>query len=62
MNTSGILRYCGISLVGVSLLMMVSAGVAWHEKSEAAMVPLSYAGLMTAIVGLFPLIFVPRKA
>ena len=61
MNISGILRYCGISLVGVSLLMMVSAGVAWHEKSEAAMVPLSYAGLMTAIVGLFPLIFVPRQ-
>ena len=61
MNTSAILRYCGISLIGVSMLMMVSAGVAWHEKSEAAMVPLSYAGLLTAITGLFPLIFVPKQ-
>ena len=41
--------------------MLVSAGVALHEKSEAAMLPLFYSGLITAIVGLFPLIFVPKE-
>ena len=61
MNTSAIMRYCGISLIGVSMLMMASAGVAWHEDSEAATLPLSYAGLITAIVGVFPLIFVPKQ-
>ena len=61
MKTATILRYCGISLLGVSLLMFVSAGVALHEKSEEALVPLSYAGIVTAILGAFPLIFVPRQ-
>jgi len=44
MDTAAVIRYCGISLTGISLLMLVSAGVAFHEKSEAAMVPLLYAG------------------
>lgn len=61
MRITTILRYCGISLAGVALLMLVSAGVALHEKSEAAMLPLFYSGLITAIVGLFPLIFVPKE-
>jgi len=61
MKAAVILRYCGISLLGVSLLMMVSAAVAFHERSEAALVPLLYAGTVTAIVGAFPLIFVPKQ-
>ena len=61
MNTAAIMRYCGVSLVGVSLLMMASACVAWHEKSEAAMIPLSYSGLLTATAGIFPSIFVPKQ-
>ena len=61
MKTATVLRYCGISLLGVSLLMLVSAGVALHEKSEEALLPLSYAGIVTAIIGAFPLIFVPRQ-
>lgn len=61
METAAVIRYCGISLTGVSLLMLASAGVAFHEKSEAAMVPLLYAGTVTAITGLFPLIFIPRR-
>ena len=60
MDTAAVIRYCGISLTGVSLLMLVSAGVAFHEKSEAAMVPLLFAGTVTAVTGLFPLIFVPK--
>ncbi len=61
MKTATVLRYCGISLLGVSLLMLVSAGVALHEKSEEALLPLSYAGIVTAVIGAFPLIFVPRQ-
>ncbi len=61
MKTSAVLRYCGISLVVVALLMLVAAGVAFHEKSESALLPLLYAGVITGIVGLFPLIFVPRQ-
>lgn len=37
MKTATVLRYCGISLLGVALLMLVSAGVALHEKSEEAL-------------------------
>ncbi|MBR6211412.1 MAG: TrkH family potassium uptake protein [Bacteroidales bacterium] len=61
MKTNAVLRYCGISLVVVALLMLVAAGVAFHEKSESALLPLLYAGVITGIVGLFPLIFVPRQ-
>ena len=61
MKTTAVLRYCGISLVVVALLMLVAAGVAFHEKSEAALMPLLYAGTITGIVGLFPFIFVPRQ-
>lgn len=62
MNIRTVLRYCGISLLGVSLLMLVSAAVALHEASEAALVPLLYAGTVTFIVGVFPLIFVPKQS
>ena len=61
MKTTAVLRYCGISLVVVALLMLVSAGVAFHEKSESALLPLLYSGVITGIVGLFPFIFVPRQ-
>ena len=54
MKTNAVLRYCGISLVVVALLMLVAAGVAFHEKSESALLPLLYAGVITGIVGLFP--------
>ncbi len=61
MKTTAVLRYCGISLVVVALLMLVAAGVAFHEKSESALMPLLYSGVITGIVGLFPFIFVPRQ-
>lgn len=54
-----ILRYCGISLIGVSILMFISAFIALFSEGDGSFLPLAVSGTITATAGIFPLIFVP---
>lgn len=53
-----IFRYVGISLLMVSALMMVSAGISIANGCDEGLFPLLYSAFITLIVGIYPMIFV----
>lgn len=60
MKTAYILRYVGMVMLLNALFMLISAGVAWFNHFDTGLFPLMLSFLITAIVGSFPMIFVPK--
>ncbi len=54
-----VIRYISFSLILNSIFMIIS-GIISAFNSDGGMIPLFYSGLVTALVGIFPLIFVPQ--
>jgi len=61
MQAKTILRYIGLSLVAVSIMMIVSAFVAILVGDNDSLMPLLYSGLITLITGMYPIVFVTQK-
>ena len=55
-----VIRYIGMVLVFLALFMLASAGVSLINDHDSAFYPLLLSSFLTAILGLFPLIFVER--
>ena len=53
-----ILRYIGYVLLFNALFMLISAGVSFFE-GDSALLPLLFTSLITALIGVFPIIYVP---
>ena len=53
-----VIRYVALALLLNSVFMFLSAVISLIYKDNA-LLPLLYSGLVTALFGLFPLIFVP---
>ena len=58
MNIKLIARYIGIALLFNALFMFISLGVSAINDFDSSFSPLLLSGLITAMVGCFPLIFV----
>lgn len=52
-----ILRYVGIALATISILMLISGLVALNNEGDDSVMPLFFSAYITFTVGLFPLIF-----
>ena len=61
MNRRVILWYLGISMLFVSIMMAVSLMVAFLTPGDESRIPLLYGTLITALIGVFPLIFIPKN-
>lgn len=55
-----VIRYIGLVMVIFALFMLLSAGIAWVSGPDSSYYPLLLSALLTALLGLFPLIFVQR--
>ncbi len=53
-----VIRYIALALLLNSLFMIIS-GVISAVNNDGGMIPLFYSGLVTALFGVFPLVFVP---
>lgn len=53
-----ILRYIGYVLLFNALFMLISAGLSFAE-GDSALLPLLFTALITALIGVFPIIYVP---
>src|SRR6056297_1102314 len=53
-----ILRYIGYVLLFNALFMLISAAVSFWE-GDSALLPLLFTALITALIGVFPIIYVP---
>lgn len=62
MRTRVIVRYVGISLILVAMLMAVSGIVAIHNNCDSSTMPLLFSALVTFITGMYPMIFVRPQA
>ncbi len=60
MRVHVVIRYIGMVLVFLALFMLASAGVSLVNDHDSALYPLLLSSFVTAILGLFPLIFVDR--
>ena len=58
MNLGVISRNVGIALISTAAFMLLSAGVAAIYDFDSSFSPLLFSGVITALVGAFPLIFV----
>jgi trk system potassium uptake protein TrkH len=56
-----VLRYIGFALLLNALFMLISCIISFFT-SDNALLPLLYSFLVTAIFGIFPLVFVPKTA
>ncbi len=56
-----VLRYIGLILALNAIFMLLSAGVSLLNGMDSAFYPLLQSFVLTAILGLFPLIFVPKS-
>lgn len=61
MRTTTILRYIGLSMVAESIAMFISAAIAFLNGMDDSFNPLLMSGILTLIVGSYPLIFVSPK-
>lgn len=57
-----IIRYVGVSLTLVALMMALSGIVALHNNNDSSTMPLLYSAFLTMIMGLFPTIFVRAES
>ncbi|MDR1227138.1 MAG: TrkH family potassium uptake protein [Prevotellaceae bacterium] len=55
-----VVRYIGVVLLVVATFMFLSAVLSFIEKDEA-FVPLLFAGIITGVAGIFPMIFTPKE-
>lgn len=60
MRVHVVIRYIGMVLVFIAAFMLASAGVSLVNDHDSALYPLLLSSFLTAILGLFPLIFVER--
>ena len=60
MRVHVVIRYIGMVLVFLAAFMLASAGVSLLNNHDSALYPLLLSSFVTAILGLFPLIFVER--
>lgn len=60
MNWSVISRNVGIALICCAVFMLISAVVAAADGFDASFSPLLLSGILTLMVGIFPLVFVRR--
>ena len=60
MRAHVVIRYIGMVLVFLALFMLASAGVSLLNGQDSTFYPLLLSSLLTAILGIFPLIFVER--
>lgn len=60
MRVHVVIRYIGMVLVFLAAFMLASAGVSLLNDHDSALYPLLLSSFVTAILGLFPLIFVER--
>ncbi len=60
MRAHVVIRYIGMVLVFLALFMLASAGVSLLNGQDSAFYPLLLSSFLTAILGIFPLIFVER--
>ena len=56
-----ILRYIGFVLLFNALFLFIAAGVSLIETG-AGLLPLLYTAMITALIGVFPVIYVPATA
>ena len=56
MRTHVVVRHCGIVLLIISLLLILSAVTALLSPSDSSFVPLAVAGLLALICGLLPVL------
>ncbi len=57
-----VLRYMGVVMLFMSLFMLVSAGISYINFRDTAFYPLLLSALLTALLGVFPLIFVDKQS
>ncbi len=57
MRLSVVFRYIGVVMILLSAMIALSAGVAW-QSNDSSLYPLVLSALLTALLGVFPLIFV----
>ena len=62
MRLSVVLRYTGIVMLFMSLFMLLSACVSLFGTQDTSFYPLLLSSLLTALMGVFPLIFVERQS
>ncbi len=56
-----VVRYIGVVLLVFALFMFLSAGIAFHSGPDSSYYPLLLSGLLTALLGAFPQLFVSRQ-
>ena len=56
-----VIRYIGLVMLIFASFMLLSAGIAWWSGPDSSYYPLLLSALLTALMGLFPLIFVKRS-
>ena len=56
-----VLRYGGMIMLLLAFFMFVSAGISYLNGMDSAFYPLLLSSLLTALLGGFPLIFVPKQ-
>lgn len=60
MRLSVVLRYVGVVMLFIALFMLLSAVVAAVNHYDSSFYPLLLSSLLTALIGVFPMIFVER--
>ena len=60
MRVHVVIRYIGTILVFIAAFMLASAGVSMLNDYDSAFYPLLLSSFMTALLGIFPMIFVER--
>ena len=60
MNVKVIIYYIGVSLLMVAALMVVSGIIACFTPGDVSRIPLLFSAFVTAVAGVFPLMFVRR--
>jgi len=60
MNVKVVVYYIGVSLMMVAARMFVSGLIACFTPGDASRIPLLFSAFVTAVAGIFPLLFVRR--
>lgn len=61
MRLDVVLRYVGLVMLFIAGFMLLSAGISYFSGMDSAFYPLLLSALLTALLGLFPQIFVEKK-
>ena len=62
MRIDVVLRYVGQVMMFIAVFMLLSAGISYQSGMDSAFYPLLLSALLTALLGVFPQIFVEKKA